>query len=226
MYSIIKKWALYRFFNKNLNGTQMFLNKTFPKGFYNLFFTEFGARFGFWGVQSILVLYLVKLFLISDTNSYSIAAAYSALTYCATFIGGTLADKLLGARKILLIGIVFSIVGLVFLSAPNIHSCYLGLAFLVVGMGFYMPTNASLLDHLYTKEDTAREKGYFYLYFATNIGGILGPILFGIAGQYYSYRLGLILYSIALFIMLLVCVIPMRKIHFLSCQKQLYLCFF
>lgn len=188
--------------------------RRFPKGFFNIFGAEFSARFCFWAVQSIIVLFLTKQFLISDSLAYSTAASYEALTYAATFIGGLLADRYFGPLKILIIGIIFSIIGVFLLAFLQQTLCYAGLALLVVGMGLYMPTNASLLDHLYEQGDTARESGYFYFYVATNIGGILGPILFGFLSQYYSYAAGFVICGVLLLAMLAVYLLTMSKIKY------------
>ncbi len=176
--------------------------KIFPRGFFNIFGSEFVSRFSFWAVQSVIVLYLTKQFLVSDSVAYSTAASYEALTYAATFLGGLIADKYLGPLRVLMMGIAFSAVGMILLAFAHHESAYLGLGFLVVGMGLYMPTNASLLDHLYEKEEPSRDRGFFYLYIATNIGGILGPILLGFIVQYFSYQIGFLICAFLLLVFL------------------------
>ncbi len=156
----------------------------FPAGFLTVFGSELSARFSFWAVQSIIVLYLINKFLLSDSQSYAISASYEALSYAATFLGGYCADKYFGALRILMIGILLSALGSLLLAIGHLNLIYLGLAFLVVGMGFYMPTNATLVDHLYEKNDPSRARGFFYFYMATNIGSLAGPLFFGFLFEY------------------------------------------
>ena len=189
-------WRLGPVFQHGASISEIFMTSIkssyFPTGFFNIFGSEFASRFSFWAVQSVIVLYLTQQFLMTDSAAYGTAASYEALTYAATFFGGLIADKYLGPLRVLMIGITFSIVGMMILGFAHHQAIYLGLGFLVVGMGLYIPTNTSLLDHLYEKSDTARERGFFYFYIATNIGGILAPILFGFLVNYFSYKVGFI----------------------------------
>ena len=192
----------------------------FPNGYLSIFTAEFGSRFAFWAVQSVIVLYLTKQFLITDSLAYSTAASYEALTYGATFIGGILADRYFGIFRVFFVGILFSILGLCLLAFGSQSLCYYSLGLLVVGMGLYMPTTAAMLDHLYEKDNPARESGYFYLYIATNLGGILGPILFGFISQYGSYSLGFFLCAVLLLAMGATYAVSLKNIQFLRLDPE------
>lgn len=82
-----------------------------PRGLFILFFTEMWERFSFYGMRGLLILYLTQHFLFSDEKSSLIYGAYTALVYVMTIIGGSLADKYLGARKAVTFGAILLVLG-------------------------------------------------------------------------------------------------------------------
>ena len=66
-----------------------------PKGLYLLFFTEMWERFGFYTLQTILILYMSKALSYSDSRAYLIYAVFSGLLYLMPVLGGFLADRFL-----------------------------------------------------------------------------------------------------------------------------------
>jgi len=88
--------------------------KTFlghPRGLVILFFTEMWERFSYYGMRTLLVLFLTQHMLFSDTESAGIYAAYAALVYLMPVIGGAIADKWLGSRKAVTIGALLLVAG-------------------------------------------------------------------------------------------------------------------
>lgn len=77
-----------------------------PKGLAILFFTEMWERFSYYGMRGLLIIYLTQHFLFSDESSAVIYGAYTALVYVMTIIGGSLADKYLGAKKAVTFGAI------------------------------------------------------------------------------------------------------------------------
>lgn len=82
-----------------------------PRGLFILFMTEMWERFSYYGMRSLLILYLTQHFLFSDERSAAIYGAYTALVYVMTIIGGTLADKYLGSRKAVTYGALLLVLG-------------------------------------------------------------------------------------------------------------------
>ena len=82
-----------------------------PRGLFILFLTEMWERFSFYGMRGLLILYLTQHFLLSDEKSSLIYGAYTALVYVMTIIGGSLADKYLGARKAVTFGAILLVLG-------------------------------------------------------------------------------------------------------------------
>ena len=82
-----------------------------PRGLVILFFTEMWERFSYYGMRGLLIIYLTQHFLFSDEQSSIIYGAYTALVYIMTIIGGTLADRYLGARKAVTFGAILLCLG-------------------------------------------------------------------------------------------------------------------
>ncbi|MEM9839735.1 MAG: peptide MFS transporter [Pseudomonadota bacterium] len=82
-----------------------------PKGLAVLFFAEMWERFSFYGMRSLLTLYLVQHFLFSQDKAQGIYAAYGSLVYLTPVIGGLIADRFLGPRRAVFIGAIFLTAG-------------------------------------------------------------------------------------------------------------------
>ncbi|MGB2154607.1 MAG: peptide MFS transporter [Porticoccaceae bacterium] len=82
-----------------------------PRGLVILFFTEMWERFSFYGMRGLLIIYLTQHFLMSDESSSVLYGAYGALVYVMTIIGGSLADRYLGARKAVTFGAILLTLG-------------------------------------------------------------------------------------------------------------------
>lgn len=89
-------------------------NKTIlghPRGLLILFLTEMWERFSYYGMRGLLIVYLTQHFLFSDEKSSLIYGAYTALVYVMTIVGGSLADRYLGARKAVTFGAILLTLG-------------------------------------------------------------------------------------------------------------------
>src|SRR6185295_13640977 len=93
-----------------------------PRGLSTLFFTELWERFSYYGMRSILVLYMVAPVaqggLGFDVKSAAtLYGSYTMWVYLTGLPGGLAADRLLGARLAVLLGgvvIVFGHISMVF----------------------------------------------------------------------------------------------------------------
>lgn len=64
-----------------------------PKAFYLIFSIELWERFGYYGLQGIMAVYLVKQLGMSEADSITLFSSFSALVYGLVAIGGWLGDK-------------------------------------------------------------------------------------------------------------------------------------
>lgn len=63
--------------------------------------------FSYFGMQALLILYLVQKLHFSDSDAYAIYGAFTALIFVTPIIGGWLADKFCGYRYAVMWGCVF-----------------------------------------------------------------------------------------------------------------------
>ncbi len=145
-----------------------------PKALPFLFFTEMWERFGFYVVQGLLVLYMTKHFGLSDEASDTIAGVFAGLVYISPFIGGFLADRLLGFKNAIFWGGLFLIAGYALLAiSVSQFLLYPALATIIVGNGLFKPNISSLLGTQYALNDPRRDAGFTIFYIGINLGVIL-----------------------------------------------------
>lgn len=170
--------------------------KEHPNGLVTLFFAEIWERFSFYGMRSLLTLYMtLQLFhhLQDPENrakAYGIYAAYGALVYATPLIGGFLADKLLGNQKAVLLGGTLMTIGHFILAIETEFMLYVGLSFIIIGSGFFKPNISSMVGGLYGENDSRRDGGFTIFYMAINIGAFLSPIACGFIGETYGWFYG------------------------------------
>ena len=161
-----------------------------PGGFYVLFLTEMWERFGFYLMNSLLILYLTKSMGYGDKTAYTAFAAFSALLYITPAVGGYLADHFMGYRRALQFGAVMMTVGYAALALPFHYAIFPALALVVIGTGFFKAMPYALLNQLYRSEaQRSKMDGAFTLYYLSiQIGG-LAPVFFGgYAVRYFGWH--------------------------------------
>lgn len=154
--------------------------KKHPSGLPFLFFTEMWERFGYYLMIGIFVLYMTdsqRNGLAMDRSTASdIFGTFIALVYLTPFIGGLLADRLLGYRVSIILGGTLMGIGYLLLAIPNnLVSFYTSLGIMILGNGFFKPNISVLLGNLYN-EDRYRElkdTGYNIFYMGINIGALV-----------------------------------------------------
>ncbi len=147
---------------------------TYPKQLWYLFFSEMWERFSFYGMRGMLVVFMVTQLGMTDTVSQLQYGATQAWVYAFTFIGGLFADKIFGFRKSLFWGGLLMILGSVILSIDPKNFFFIGIAFTIVGTGFFKPNISSMVGQLYKKGDVRQDAGFSLFYMGVNIGALIG----------------------------------------------------
>lgn len=183
-----------------------------PKALPYLFLTEMWERFGFYVVQGMLVLYMTKSFGFSDDTSFTIMGVFSALAYIAPFIGGSIADRLLGFKASIIWGGLFLSSGYAMLALPWANGFYLSLATIIVGNGLFKPNISSLLGSLYEHDDPRRESGFTLFYIGINLGALLAGVSSGYIKDHISWHASFALASMGLIIGLIIFGMGVKRI--------------
>lgn len=161
-----------------------------PKGLYLLFFTEAWERFGFYMVQTILILYMTKGLNYSDAHSDLLYGAFSSMLFLTPVIGGYLADRYMGFRQSILLGAVLLAIGYAVMSLSHPQALFLGLSIVVVGNGFFKPNVSSIVGDLYQANDPRRDGGFTIFYMGINIGALIPPLFAGALVAAYTWGSG------------------------------------
>ncbi|WP_444667019.1 peptide MFS transporter [Flavobacterium columnare] len=161
----------------------------YPKQLWYLFTVEMWERFCFYGMRGVLTFFMVDQLLLKDHAANLQYGAIQAFVYAFTFIGGIFADKVLGFKKSLFFGGIVMILGNLLIAFSPQQMFYYGIAFSIIGTGFFKPNISSMVGELYDEKDPRRDAGYGMFYAGINIGGLLGGALCIYLGKYHSWTL-------------------------------------
>lgn len=162
----------------NKNEIQMLFGH--PKGLWFMFGTEMWERFGYY-----LMLGIFSLYMLDGWNNggmgfdgqlkSDIYGTYLGLVYLTPFIGGLLADRLLGYRRSIVIGGLMMAAGYFMLAMHTIPSFYIALLLIILGNGFFKPNISTLVGNLYSEETLKDKKdaGFNIFYMGINIGAFV-----------------------------------------------------
>ena len=180
-----------------------------PRGLWYLAFTEAWERFSYYGMQALLVLYMVKYLLLpgrienvaafesfralyGGLDGQALASAifgtYTASVYLTPIFGGFLADRFLGRRRTVLLGALTMAAGH-FLMAFEAAFLF-ALLCLVLGCGMFKGNIASQVGALYKPEDLRRADAFQIFYLGINAGVIASPLVVGTLGEIYGWHYG------------------------------------
>ncbi len=180
-----------------------------PKGLGYLAFTEAWERFSYYGMQALLVLYMVKHLLLpgqveqvagieqlralfggleGQAFASAIFGTYAATVYVTPILGGWVADRLLGKRRTVLLGAITMALGH-FLMAFNV-TFLLALLCLILGSGMFKGNIASQVGSLYKPEDLRRADAFQIFYLGINAGVIASPLVVSTLGEKVGWHYG------------------------------------
>ncbi|MCA0429397.1 MAG: peptide MFS transporter [Bacteroidetes bacterium] len=162
--------------NLTVEEIQNFKGK-YPKQLWYLFFSEMWERFSYYGMRGMLAFFMVNQLGLNEKEAGLQYGASQAFVYAFTFIGGLIADKILGKRKSLFWGGLLMIVGSVVLAINPKEFFFLGIAFNIVGTGFFKPNISTIVGQLYKDGDNRADAGFSLFYAGVNLGAFFGGLL-------------------------------------------------
>ncbi len=200
-------------FEKKSKSDTAFLGH--PVGLGWLAGSEFWERFSYYGMQTLLVLYLNHyllqpghieqvwgfgafrrlIALVYGQQSQMALASntsqlYAALVYVTPLLGGYLADRVIGRTNTVTIGAILMVAG-TFLTALN-ATFLVALVLLLFGVGCFKANIASQVGALYSADDSRRADGFQIYFIGIQLAVILSPIICGYLGQRVDWHLGFV----------------------------------
>jgi POT family proton-dependent oligopeptide transporter len=185
-----------------------------PRGLGYIAFTEAWERFSYYGMQTLLVLYMVRQLLLPGhveniagftwfravlerayggplstvALSSAIFGLYTGLVYLTPIAGGFIADRWLGRTRTITIGALLMSAGH-FLMAFDV-SFLLALLCLLTGVGCFKGNLAGQVGSLYKPEDLRRADAFQIYYLFINAAVIASPLIAGTLGEVYGWHYG------------------------------------
>ena len=181
-----------------------------PRAVFNLVISEGFERFAYFGVQSLLALYLVNRLLTPEAMdeaaglswlisalrsggwSYSpqqfasaVFGVYGGLVYIAPALGGLVADRLLGGIATVRLAAISSALGCFLIASETLF--FPGLLCVALGAGCFKSNVASQVSGLYAPGDGRREPAFQLFFIAINVGVIVAPLVCGWVGTAYGW---------------------------------------
>lgn len=186
-----------------------------PRGLFVLFLTEMWERMSYYGMRSLLALYMINfLFIKPDVGKQILGfnfvsgvyqnlfhtpwapqplqswiyGLYTGLVYLTPLFGGMMADRLIGRRKSVIIGGVLMAAGQFMLMSQRLF--FPGLILLILGNGCFKPNISTQVGGLYAPGDRRRDSAFSIFYVGINIGAFLAPLICGTLGQRVGWHWG------------------------------------
>ena len=185
-----------------------------PRGLAYLALTEAWERFSFYGMRGLLILFMVQELLLPGRIEHVAGMAayrqaleavfgpmstqafasqtfglYAGLVYFTPMFGGLVADRWLGAKMTVALGIGLMTAGH-FAMVFDV-SFLAALLLLILGSGLLKGNIAAQVGHLYPRDDeTRRTRGFTIFSTGINIGAVLGPVVCGLIAQIYGWHAG------------------------------------
>lgn len=150
-----------------------------PNGLYLILFVELWERFSYYGMRSLLMLYMVRELHFGVAQAGFWYGLYTGLAYLLPVLGGLWADRRLGTRRAITFGAVLMALGHLAMTWRASGAFFAALALLVVGTGLFKANTASLIGELYQEGDPRRDAGFNLFYLTVNVGGFAAPLICG-----------------------------------------------
>jgi len=194
-----------------------------PKGLFFLAFTEAWERFSYYGMISLLVLYMVNQLLLPGHVEHVVGFAgfrhfveglfgplstqqlasqifglYAGFVYFTPVLGGWIADRWIGQRNTVVLGALSMSGGHIAMAFDQ--SFLLALFLLVLGSGLLKGNISAQVGGLYSaNEEARRTRGFVIFSTAINFGAVTGPLVCGFLGSRYGWHLGFGLAALFMF---------------------------
>jgi proton-dependent oligopeptide transporter, POT family len=168
--------------------------------------TEACERFSFYGMSSILTVYMLQHLLLGEREVKATYHYFVMATYLTPLVGGWIADRFLGRyRTILWISLLY-VAGHAVLAAFESRAGFaVGLALIAAGAGGIKPCISAFVgDQFRLEQRTLLQRVYGWFYWVINLGSatskIIIPLLLVTLGPRYAFALPGVLMAIALLV--------------------------
>ena len=159
-------------------NTQTLPAVTKTRSFTTVALIELWERFGYYGMQALIVYFMVERLGFDDSRANLVWGAAAALIYVAPAIGGWIGDKVLGTKRSMYLGAMILTVGYALMAFPTDSTWFLfsALGVIVVGNGLFKPNTANLVRKIYEGDDSKIDSAFTMYYMAVNVGSTVSML--------------------------------------------------
>lgn len=185
------------------------VSRKHPKALPFLFLSEMWERFGYYLMIGIFTFYLkdpIHGFEMSEAESANLYGTFIALVFFTPFIGGLLADRVLGYRFPIIFGGLFMGTGYCLMGVHSYSMLYTGMILVIMGNGLFKPNISTLLGNLYNSNQYKNQKdeGFNIFYMGINVGAFVCNIVSAFLINKYGYSMAFVGAGVGMFIGVLV----------------------
>jgi len=169
---------------------------TQTRSFATIVMTELWERFGYYGMQALIVYFMVQRLGFEDSRANLVWGACAALIYVSPAIGGWIGDKVLGTKRSMIIGALILTIGYALMAVPTINTWFLfsAIGVVVVGTGLFKPNIANLVRKIYEGDDKKIDSAFTLYYMSVNVGSTISilatPWIKDYVNATYGHELG------------------------------------
>ena len=123
--------------------------KTLSAPFWIVWGVEFWERFGFYGFQAIIALYFTQKLGMSEKETIYLMGSFFAFTFGFIWVGGLIGDKILGAKRTIVVGAVtlgVSYLSFIFANKETIYYIFAGI---IIGNAIFKANPSSLISKMF-----------------------------------------------------------------------------
>ncbi|MGB2078899.1 MAG: peptide MFS transporter [Vibrio sp.] len=153
--------------------------KNQTQSFMTVSLIELWERFGYYGMQALIVYFMIQRLGFKDTQANLVWGACAALIYVSPAIGGWIGDKVLGTKRTMLLGAGILSAGYALMTVPSENTWFLfaALGVIVVGNGMFKPNAGNLVRKIYEGDDSKLDSAFTIYYMAVNVGSTFSMLL-------------------------------------------------
>jgi dipeptide/tripeptide permease len=161
-----------------------------PVAFWFFFWGEFAERASFYGMRTILALYLTSVLGFAATDAGPIQYRFKAAVYFLPLLGGFIADRFFGKYWTIVGFSIPYVAGHFILGIPHPIAVYIALALLAGGSGVIKPNISTLMGKTYDEQRPGQEKllsaAFLWFYFSINVGSLISTFALPAIRDHYA----------------------------------------
>ena len=153
--------------------------------------TEFGERYSYYIVQSLLIFYLINQFHLTQEKGANLVGTVISMVYISAIVGGYIADKFIGYYRAAFLGSLLMMGGsLILATASTENIMFLGLCLISVSTGLIKSNMSSFIGRFYDRSGLThghRDFGFNIFYVGINLGSFFALVFASYLNNKYGF---------------------------------------